>query len=145
MPAGEARGGGSVERESERLERRQLESLSTAELIRHAVEEAKLLARAEVLHAKKELREELRRATAAGILLGSAGALGLAGLAALFVAAGLALPLAAWLGVLLVGLFLLAVAGLLALVGYKRLPKQPMARTQERLKTNLLLTREALQ
>jgi predicted ABC-class ATPase len=87
---------GAVERESERLDRRQLEALSTVELIRHAIEEAKLLARAEVLHAKKELREELHRGVVAGILLGSAGALALAGLAALFVAAGLALPLAAW-------------------------------------------------
>jgi hypothetical protein len=134
-----------VERESERLERRQLESLSTAELVRHAVEEAKLLARAEVLHAKKELQEELRALKVAGILLGVAGVLALAGLSALMVSGGLALPLAAWLGVLLVGLFLLLVAGVLGLAGYKRLPKKPLRHTQQRLKVDLTQAREALQ
>ena len=44
-PVRDASGGSVVELESERLERRQLESLSTAELIRHAIEEARLLAK----------------------------------------------------------------------------------------------------
>jgi hypothetical protein len=134
-----------VELESERLERRQLESLSTAELVRHALDEARLLARAEVLHAKKELAEELKAARTAGILLGAGGVLGLMGLAALFVMVGLALPVAQWLGVLLVGVFLLLVAGGLALAGSKRLPKKPLPHTQERLKTDLTRTRETLQ
>ena len=144
MPAG-CPGGGDVELESERLERRQLESLSTAELVRHAIEEAKLLARAEVLHAKKELQEELKAARTAGILLGAGAVLALVGLCALFIAAGLALPLAAWLGVLLVGVVLLLLAGGLAFTGVKRLPKKPLVHKQERLKTDLTRTREALQ
>jgi Flp pilus assembly protein TadB len=134
-----------VELESERLEREQLESLSTAELIRHAIEEARLLARAEVLHAKKELREEVKAARTAGILLGAGGVLGLGGLAALFVAVGLSLPLVPWLGVLLVGAFLVLLAGGLAFAGVKRLPKKPLPHTQERLKTDLTRTRETLQ
>jgi hypothetical protein len=134
-----------VELESERLERRQLESLSTTELIRHAIDEARLLARAEVLHAKKELQEELKAARAAGILLGAGGVLGLVGLTALFVAVGLVLPLAQWFGVLLVGVFLVLLAGGLAFAGVKRLPKQPLPHTQERLKTDLARTRETLQ
>ena len=134
-----------MELESERLERRQLESLSTAELVRHAIEEAKLLARAEVLHAKKELQEEIKAARTAGILLGAGVVLALVGLSALFIAAGLALPLAAWLGVLLVGVVVLAVAGVMALMGVKRLPKRPLVHTQERLKTDLTRTREVLQ
>jgi ABC-type multidrug transport system fused ATPase/permease subunit len=134
-----------VELESERLERGQLESLSTAELIRHAIEEARLLARAEVLHAKKELREELKAARTSGILLGAGGVLALLSLAALFVAAGLALPVAQWLGVLLVGVFLLLLGGGLAFAGYKRLPKKPLSHTQERLKTDIARTRETLQ
>jgi hypothetical protein len=44
-----------------------------------------------------------------------------------------------------VGLFLLAVAGLLGFVGFQRLPRQPMAHTQERLKTDLSPAREVLQ
>ncbi len=134
-----------MELESERLERRQLESLSTAELVRHAIEEARLLARAEVLHAKKELQEELKSARTSGILLGAGGVLGLVGLAALLVTVGLALPLAQWLGVLLVGVFLVLLAGGLAFAGYKRLPKKPLPHTQERLKTDITRTREALQ
>jgi hypothetical protein len=134
-----------VELESERLERRQLESLSTADLIRHAIEEARLLARAEVLHAKKELQGELKAARTAGILLGASGVLGLVALTALFVAVGLVLPVAQWLGVLLVGVVLLLLAGGLAFTGVKRLPKKPLPHTQERLKTDITRTRETLQ
>ncbi|WNG30858.1 phage holin family protein [Cystobacter fuscus] len=134
-----------MEIESEQLERRQLESLSTAELIRHAIDEARLLARAEILHAKKELKEEVKAARSAGILLGAGAVLGLVGLAALLVAVGLALPLAQWLGVLLVGVFLVLVAGGLAFAGKKRLPTQPLPHTQERLKTDVVRTRETLQ
>ncbi len=134
-----------MELESERLERRQLETLSTAELIRHAIEEARLLARAEVLHAKKELQGELKAARTAGILLGAGGVLGLVALTALFVAVGLVLPVAQWLGVLLVGVVLLLLAGGLAFTGVKRLPKKPLPHTQERLKTDITRTRETLQ
>ncbi len=134
-----------MEHESERLERRQLESLSTAELIRHAIEEARLLARAEVLHAKKEMQEELKAARTSGVLLGAGAVLGLMALAALLVTLGLALPLAEWLGVLLVGAFLLLLSGGLAFAGYKRLPKKPLPHTQDRLKTDIARTRETLQ
>ncbi|OJH41361.1 phage holin family protein [Cystobacter ferrugineus] len=134
-----------MEIESEQLERRQLESLSTAELIRHAIDEARLLARAEILHAKKELKEEVKAARTAGILLGAGAVLGLVGLAAVLVAVGLVLPLAQWLGVLLVGVFLLLVAGGLAFAGKKRVPDKPLPHTQERLKTDVVRTRETLQ
>lgn len=131
--------------ESERLERSQLESLSTAELIRHALAETRLLVKAEVLHAKKELREELKAAKKAGIFLGAGAVLALAALPVLFVALGLALPLGEALGVLLVGVFLLALAGLFLFLGSKRVPKKPLAHTQERLKMDYQLTRETLQ
>ncbi|QSQ12519.1 phage holin family protein [Myxococcus landrumensis] len=131
--------------ESERLERSQLESLSTAELVRHALAETRLLVRAEVLHAKKELRDELKMARTAGILLGAGGVLVLVSISVLFVALGLALPMGAALGVLLVGVVLLAVAAGLLMVGVKRLPKKPMLHTQERLKLDYHLTRETLQ
>lgn len=131
--------------ESERLERSQLESLSTAELIRHALAETRLLVKAEVLHAKKELREELKAAKTAGIFLGAGAVLALAALPVLFVALGLALPLGEALGVLLVGVLLLAVGGLLLFLGIKRVPKKPLPHTQERLKMDYQLTRETLQ
>ena len=134
-----------MELESERLERSQLETLSTAELVRHALSEAKLLVKAELLHAKKELREEVKAARTSGILLGAGFTLAVCGLAALFVAVGLALPLAAWAGVLLVGVAMLIIAGGLAYLGVKRLPTKPLPHTQERLKADFDKARESLQ
>src|SRR4051794_27880239 len=64
-------GGTVVDLESERLERTQLETLSTSELIRHALSETRLLVKAEVMHAKKELKQELQAAKTAGIFLGA--------------------------------------------------------------------------
>lgn len=134
-----------MEFESERLERSQLETLSTAELVRLALSETRLLVKAELLHAKKELREEVMAARVSGILLGVGFTLALCGLAALFVAIGLALPLSAWLGVLLVGVAMLLIAGGLAFAGIKRLPKKPLPHTQERLKLGFDMARETLQ
>jgi uncharacterized membrane protein YqjE len=134
-----------VDLESERLERSQLESLSTAELIKHAFAEAKLLVKAEVLHAKKELREEIKAARTSGIMIGAAITLVLCGLAALFVAIGLALPLSDWLGVLIAGVVILLIAGGLAYFGVKKLPKKPLPHTQERLKADFDMARETLQ
>ncbi len=131
--------------ESERLERSQLESLSTAELIRHALTESRLLVRAELLHAKKELRDELKAARTAGIFIGVGALLLLMALSCLFVAAGLALPLGEPFDVLVMGVALLAISGLLLFLGIKRVPKKPLAHTQERLKTDYQLTRETLQ
>ncbi len=119
--------------------------LPTTDLVRHALAEAKLLARAEVMHARLELKQELKAATRAGIALGVGAVLGLIGAALLFVTVALALPVAGWLGALLVGGVLLLVAGVAALWGYKKLPKQPMARTRARLLDDLTMTREHLQ
>lgn len=134
-----------MELESERLERRQLETLSTAELVRHALAEAKLLVRTEILHAKKELREDLKAARTSGILLGAGGVLALVGLTLLFVAIAGALPLSLWLSALIVGGGVLLIAGGLAFLGVKRLPKKPLPHTQERLLEDFNLTRETLQ
>ncbi|QSQ22245.1 phage holin family protein [Pyxidicoccus parkwayensis] len=131
--------------ESERLERSQLESLSTAELIRHALTESRLLVRAELLHAKKELRDEMKAARTAGIFIGAGAVLSLIALSCLFVGAGLAIPLGEPWNVLLLGVVVLAISGLLLFLGVKRLPKKPLPHTQERLKMDFQLTRETLQ
>lgn len=134
-----------MELESERLEREQLETLSTTDLVRHALVEARLLVKAEVLHAKKELREEIKAARTSGILLGAGAVLALVGVTMLFVTLALALPLAKWLAALIVAVVVLAVGGGLAFAGVKRLPKKPLPHTQERLRTDFSLTRETLQ
>ncbi|HZH04780.1 MAG TPA: phage holin family protein [Myxococcaceae bacterium] len=118
-----------------------LSALSTADLIRQALDEAKLLARAEVLHAKQELKDELKAAKRAGIFAGAGVTLAMVGVVLLFVALALALPGADALGTLLVGLVLLAVAGLLAFLAFKSAPKKPLPRTQQRLKQDVQIAR----
>lgn len=120
------------------------ELLSTPELLRHAVAEAKLLARAELVHAKLELQDEIHKAKTGGIALGAAAVLALCGLAMALVALALLLPLphAAAIGI---GAFvLLTAAAIAALIGIRRLPKEPMKRTRSRLLEDVKLTREQL-
>ena len=121
-----------------------LSGLSTPHLVRQALEEAKLLVKAEVLHAKAELREEVRAARTSGILLGAGGVLGLCALAVFFVLVGIALPVTEVGGLAIVGGLCLAVAAVLGLLGYRELPRKPLPRTQERLRQGALVTREQL-
>ncbi len=122
-------------------DRRQLRSLSTPELIRRALDEAKLVARAEWLHAKQEMRGELKEAKAAGILLGSAAVLAICALAVGLVALGVALPMSAVAGLLVVFGAVLLIAAVLGLIGYRILPRKPLPRTQERLREGFSLTK----
>jgi uncharacterized membrane protein YqjE len=134
-----------VELGEQRLDEAQLRNMSTPELVRHAMTEMKLLVRAEVLHARTELKEELREARNAGILLGAALFLAPAGLAIALMAIVLALPADRWLWSLIVGFVVLALAALLVFLAVNRLPKHPLARSRDRLKLDWLLTREELQ
>jgi hypothetical protein len=134
-----------VELGEQRLDEAQLRNMSTVELVQHAMTEMKLLVRAEVLHARTELKAELKEARNAGIMIGAAVFLAPAGLAIALLAIVFALPLVQWLSALVLGLVVLALAGLLALLAVRRLPKQPLARTRDRLKLDWLLTREELQ
>lgn len=120
----------------------QLRQMSTAELVRHAVDEARLLVKAEVLYAKKELREELAQAKRSGIFAGAALVLALTGLSSVFVALGIALPGAPGWGVAIVAAVQLIAAGALAYFGFKKLPKKPMKATIDRIKTDIEVTRE---
>jgi hypothetical protein len=128
----------------EKLDEQQLGKMSTGQLVRHALEEARLLAKAEVLHAKQELRDELQAAKAAGILIGAGAALALCGLSVLLVALALALPLPAALSALLVGVLVLGGAAAAVLFGLKSLPKRPLEKTQERMKRDLAIAKEEL-
>lgn len=134
-----------IETDSERLDAERLRGLSTPDLLRHVLEEARLLARAEVLVVREEFQRELQRAKVAGILAGAALVLTLNGLAVLFVALAAALPLNLWLAALIVGGALLLIAGVLGFLAYRKAPTNPMERSQVRLKQDLALTRETLQ
>ncbi|MGZ6070927.1 MAG: phage holin family protein [Myxococcaceae bacterium] len=129
----------------QRLDEAQLRAMSTVELVRHAMTEMKLLIRAEMLHARMELKAELREARNAGIMIGIAVFLGPAGLAVALMALVLGLPIAQWLSALLLGILVLLVGGLLAFLAVKKLPRSPLAKTRDRLKLDWMLTREELQ
>jgi len=134
-----------VELGEERLDEAQLRNMSTVELVRHAMTEMKLLVRAEMLHARTEMKQELREARNAGILLGLAVLLAPAGVAVAAMAIVLAFSAEQWLAALVIGVILLLLAALLAFFAVKRLPKKPLARTRDRLKLDWMLTREELQ
>ena len=129
----------------QRLDEAQLRNMSTVELVRHAMTEMKLLVRAEVVHARAELKQELRETRNAGILIGAALFLAPVGLAIALMPIVLALPEPRWLASLILGLVILVVAGVLAFLAVKKLPKQPLARTRDRLKLDWMLTREEIQ
>ncbi len=119
--------------------------MSTNELVRRAMNEARLLAKAELLHAKVELREEVRAARLSGVFGGSAAALALVGLALLLTAGADALAMPLWAGALLVagGVFILA--AVCAAVAWVKLPKKPMRHTLERLSMDLEELRQQLE
>ena len=130
--------------EIERFDEQQLHSISTPRLVRLALDEARLLVRAEVFHAKEELRSELKAARASGILLG-AGVVGLvSAVAVLLVALGLLLPGPGPLAVALVGAVALVLAVGVLLLGFRKVPRQALPRTLERLKQDLSNARERL-
>ncbi len=111
--------------------------LSTNELVRRAMNEARLLAKAELLHAKVELAHEVRAARASGVFLGGAAALALVGLAMLFVTGAAALALPLWAGALIGAGVAFVLAAVLAAVGWTKLPKKPMRHTVERMAMDL--------
>jgi len=134
-----------VELGEQRLDEAQLRNMSTPELVRHAMTEMKLLVRAEVVHAQAELRQELKEARNAGILFGAALFLAPTGLGVALLAIVFALPVVPWASALVLGLGVLSLAALLVFLAVKSLPKQPLARTRDRLKLDWMLTREELQ
>jgi hypothetical protein len=111
--------------------------LSTNELVRRAMSEARLLAKAELLHAKMELAQEVRAARFSGAFLGGAAALALVGLAMLFMAGAAALALPLWAGALLGAGVAFVLAALFGAIAWTKLPSKPMRHTRKRLSMDL--------
>jgi hypothetical protein len=95
---------------------------STGELVSHLTENLSQLLRDELRLAQVETSVKVKRAGVGVGIVGAAGLIALYGLAVLVAATVLALTLAvdAWLAAVIVGVVLLAVAGIAALVGKKR-------------------------
>lgn len=128
----------------ERAEQEQLRQMSTAALLKQAMSEIKLLARAEVLHARLELEEARHRARAAGVLLGIGLAFCSCAVSVALVGVALALPISKTAAAFVVAGFVLAVGLVCSAVAYKRWPRKPMQRTQHRIKEDLAISKEQL-
>jgi Putative Actinobacterial Holin-X, holin superfamily III len=100
-------------------------STPTAELVRNASEQITRLVRDELELARTEMTAKGKRAGLGAGMLGTGGVIGLFGLAALLVTAGLALDLVVpgWLAALIVSVALLGLAGLLAIGGGRQVKR----------------------
>jgi di/tricarboxylate transporter len=120
-----------------------LQEMATTELVHHALDELELLVRAEVLHAKQELRQELAQTKLVAILFGAAAGTAVCGLSVLFVALAAALPLSEVWAMLIVALALLAAALACGGVGYRSLPWKPLSKTRKRIQDDVAMVRSA--
>ncbi|MEU6411329.1 phage holin family protein [Microbispora sp. NPDC046933] len=103
----------------------QKESLSTGELVRRLSEDVSRLIRDELRLARLEMTRKGKRAGMGAGLLGAAGLIAFYGGGALVATAilALALVLPAWASALIIGAALLALAGLIALVGKEQVSR----------------------
>jgi hypothetical protein len=134
-----------MELREEELEEEQLRGLPTRALIGRAVDEARLLIKAELLVARRELEDELRSFKRAAVLLAGAALASLLTVALLFVALAWVIPLARPLGALIVAAGLLGGGVLLVLLGKRLLPLKPMAGSRARLLEDFRIAKERLQ
>ena len=95
---------------------------STAELVKSLTEQVSRLVRDELKLAEYEMTSKAKRFSRGAGMFGGSGLLALYGAGCLLAAAIIALALAvpAWLAALIVGLVLLAVAGVAALLGKRQ-------------------------
>lgn len=117
--------------------------LSTADLMREAIDELRSLLRAEVALARDELRREVERAKAAALSMAVAALLGVLALGALFIAFAIYIFPSA-LPALIVGLALLIGAAVAAAVGVTLRPRDPLHETRDRLRTDVQVLKERI-
>lgn len=123
---------------------------SASELVRELSDQTTRLVRAEVELAKAELAQKGKQAGLGAGMFGGAGLLGLFALGAFTAAAimALATAVAGWLAALVVGVALVAVAGVLALTGRTRVQAAtPLAPEQaiETTKQDVRYTKDKVQ
>jgi len=104
------------------VDQQNLKDQPVGDLVKQLSEQTATLVRKEMQLATAELQEKGKRAGIGAGLFGGAGVIALYGVGALVAAGVLALAtaVAPWLAALIVGLVLLAVAGLAALMGKKQ-------------------------
>lgn len=118
-------------------------STPTVDLLKEAISDTRELVQTEIALAKEEVRAEITRAKIAGMALGAALCAAMIGVTMLFVALALAIQLSA-LPALIIGVALLVVAALGVLLGYKRIPLNPLPRTRARVEEDVRILKEHL-
>jgi uncharacterized membrane protein YqjE len=113
-----------------------LDALPTTELMRQVLDETRELVRLETKLARDELHGDIKQLQSAAIFGGVALLLGVLTLSTLLVALILALGGAASVA-FVCAIVLLLVASVLGAVAYQKLPKPPLARTRERLTSDV--------
>lgn len=121
-----------------------LDALPTGELMRQVLDETKELVRIETRLARDELESDLLQLKTAAIFGGVALLLAVLSLSTLVVAIILALGGAASVAFLIAAALLLGGSGL-ALLAYRRAPKPPLARTRDRLTSDVTQLKEHIQ
>lgn len=124
--------------------RQALDETPTTELMRQVLDETRELVRLETRLARDELQGDLVQLKSAAIFGGSALLLGVLTLSTLVVAVILALGASAGVAFIIAAALLLG-ACVLAGVAYQRLPKPPLARTRERLTSDVTQLKEHIQ
>jgi len=120
------------------------DALSTGELLKEAIDEAKELVRVEVQLAKDEVKREVKEARSAAIGFAVAGACSMLALTMLAVALVLAIGGTVLAALIVAGGFLV-VCGVAAVVGWSFVPKKLMASTRRRLVTDVNQMKEHVQ
>lgn len=106
------------------------------QMVKEAIDEARVLAKLEVALAKNELKQEVAELKHAAIAFGAAGVSAILMLMMICLAVVLAIGGQWWVAFIGAGIFLL-VGIVMGLVGFSVLPKQPLERTRRRLTTDL--------
>src|SRR5271154_1486369 len=106
---------------------------STGELVKRLSEQVSVLVRDELKLAQLEMTRKGKQAGIGAGMLGGSGVIAVYGLGCLIACVIIAISgmIAAWLSALMVGVALLAAAGIAALIGKSRLKKAPPPVPQE--------------
>ena len=115
----------------------------TVDLVKEAILDTRELVQTEIALAKNEMREEIRQAKLAAFALGTAAGAALIGIILIIVAIALAINVGP-LPALLIGLGFLVIAAIALVIGYNRVPKDPMLRTRARVETDVRILKEHL-
>lgn len=119
------------------------DEVSTVDLVKEAVGEARVLLRTEFALAKEEIRREMTGVRISAISFSVTAVLAFLGVSMLLIAWALAFfpnPIPS----LIAGGVLLAGAAIAGLVGYRSVPKRPLEDTRARLETDVQIMKERL-